>query len=169
MFRSRVLVAAAAPAVGLVLVLSGCQQAAEEAAEQAIENADPGVGDVEIDEDGVTVEGEDGSVSIQEGDELPEGWPSAVELPDGATLTNSMVVDSGGQAGWMVTATYDQAPSDVADAFSSSLTGAGFTEETTVTTGDQSLLGFSNDQYQVAVTVGAEGDGSVVSVTVSEA
>ena len=79
-----------------------------------------------------------------------------------------MVVDQGGQGGWMVTATYDQAPSDVADAFASSLSGAGFTEETTVTSGDQSLLGFSNDQYQVAVTIGAEGDGSAVSVTVSE-
>lgn len=171
MKRSRVLLGVAAPAAALVLALTGCQQAAEQAAEQAVEQAiedgGSGVSDVEIDDNGITVEGEDGSFSAGQGDELPEGWPSEVALPDGATITSSMGVDQGGEQGWSVVANFDDSPNAVVDAFKASLTGAGFTEDSAYTSADMTLLAYSSDTYTVAVTVGPEGDATTTSVTVS--
>jgi hypothetical protein len=140
-------------------VLSGCGGSEETPAAEPTPT-------VQVSESGITVDGEGGSLSISEGSDLPEGWPSAVVLPDGGTVTNSLSLDQEGKKGWTVTATYEDPVDSVTDAFTAALTDAGFTKDSTVSAGGQSLLAFSGQGYTVAVTLGTEGGGTAVAVTV---
>lgn len=149
-----------APVALVAAVVSGCGGSEETPA--------GGTPTVQVSESGITVQGEDGSVSVSEGGDLPEGWPSAVVLPDGGTVANSLSLDQEGKKGWTVTAAYEDSADSVTDAFAASLTDAGFTKDSTVSAGDQSLLAFSGQGYTVAVTVGADGGGTNVAVTVVE-
>jgi len=150
----------AAPIAVLAMAVAGCGG-----------SDDPTAGStptVQVSNSGLTIEGEDGSISVSEGGDLPEGWPSAVVLPDGGTVTNSLSLDQQGKKGWTVTATYEGSVDTVTDAFSSSLSGAGFTKDSTVSAGGQSLVAFSGQGYTVAVTIGTEGSGTSVAITVVE-
>ena len=110
-----------------------------------------------------------GSASTSPLPGLPDGWPMSLALPEGGTVTNVVSVDQPGSAGWTVTVRYDQAPEEVAAALTASLRSAGFVEETTVSSGDLSMLAFQGGGYRVAVTVGPKGsNGARVAVTVLE-
>ena len=165
MGRIRPVLLAIAAAALLTVPLAGCQQAAEEAAEKAVEQG-TGVDDVEIDDDGVTVEGTEGTVAIDQGGDLPDGWPSSIVLPEGGTITSSMLVDQVGSQGWNVTSTYDMTPAELAAAFEESLGGAGLTQDSKTTAGDMTLLAYSDSTYSVAVTIGV-GDATTSTVTVT--
>ena len=149
-----------APIATAAIVLAGCGSA-----EDSTAGATP---TVQVSQSGITVEGQDGSISVSEGGDLPEGWPSAVALPEGGTVTNALRLDQQGKKGWTVTATYQDSVDAVTNAFSTSLTGAGFTQETAFTQGDQSLPAFSGQGYTVAVTIGADGGSTAVALTVAE-
>lgn len=166
MGRMRLLAAAALVAASLTATLTGCQQAAEKAAEEAVKQG-TGIDDVDINDDGITVEGTEGTLSIDGGDELPEGWPSQIALPDGGTITGSMLVDQGGSQGWNVVSTYDLSPADLASAFEASLGGAGFTQDSKTTAGDMTLLAYSDATYAVAVTIGEDAGSTTSTVTVT--
>lgn len=77
--------------VALALILTACQSAAEVLTEQVVEQA-VGGGDVKIDTDSgvVSVETEDGSVTIG-GGELPDGFD--MPLPDGYDVTSVFTSD----------------------------------------------------------------------------
>lgn len=73
----------------LVATLAGCQSAADEIVEQAAERAAKAESgddvDVEIDDDGgtINVNGEDGTNIDIGGGELPDGFPDEFPLPEG--------------------------------------------------------------------------------------
>ncbi len=102
--RTRTAVSAAA--VALSLVAAGCGgDSAENLAEKAIEEASGGSADVDIsdgtmkittdtgnvvvsgDQDGVTVESDEGTFQAGANVKLPDGFPDAVPLPEGELTT----------------------------------------------------------------------------------
>lgn len=152
------------------LVLTGCGQAAEELAEEAVKQG--GGGDVEIDADGdsVKIEGEDGSISIGK-DELPENFPSEVSLPDGGTIESATSITDNKKDGWFLQVTYpDVSAKELASSLAASLTGAGFKESSTSSFNNQSLVTYEGNGYEAAAVI-LEGEGSsasTLSLTVTE-
>jgi hypothetical protein len=146
--------AAAAAAVVLPFALSACGETAEQAAEEAIEKQaeEGGNGDVEVDldDDGVKIEGEDGSFQSGTG-ELPEDFPEEIEVIDGEVATASS--DSGT---FYVIITTDKSEDEAYDDATGLLTDDGFTQdgEELANTG-----AFNNDSWTVAVSVTPWEDG----------
>ena len=160
---------------GAALFLSGCgdaaEQAAEEVAEQAIE--EQGGGDVEIDADGesFSVEGEDGSEFSVGSDELPEDFPSDVPIPEGGTVESSSSMKTEGKAGWFVALSYaDSDASELADQAANGMKDSGFKETSTFSADESTTTAFEGNGYQVTVSVApdAEGGGSSLTLTVAE-
>lgn len=161
---------AAVAIAGAALILSGCGQVAEEAAEQAIEQN--GGGDVEIDADGdsFSVEGEDGSISVGK-DELPENFPSEITLPEGGTIESATAVTDSKKDGWFIQSTYaDTSPEDLVTEFAGSMQDGGFEETSNTTFEEQTAIGYEGDSYDVAVIIlgATSGSGSTMTLTVTE-
>ncbi len=120
--RTRTLAAIAAAALILTPGLSACGQGVEEVAEQAAENA-MGGGDVEINDDGVTITDEEGNeMAAGENVALPDSWPSEVPPFEGGTLTVVTVSPDGSYAAW----TTEGSPEDVVGAYGATLEEAGY-------------------------------------------
>jgi hypothetical protein len=151
--------------------LSGCGQAAEEAIEQGIEQGTGG--DVEIDDDGVKVTDEEGNeFAAGSQAELPSTWPEVVPTPDG-TLVFAGGSAADGSSGAVSQGIWqaDSSVADTADAYATTLAGAGFTVDPSMSMDDGAakIANYNGNGYLVGVIV-AEGDGgkgATISVTVS--
>lgn len=155
---------------GAALALAGCGDAAEEAAEQAIEAQ--GGGDVEIDAEGgeFSVEGEDGSKFSVGSDELPDDFPTDVPIPEGATVESSSTVQTDGKAGWFVALTYPDADaSGLADTSKTEMEDAGFEETSTFSADDTTTSGYEGNGYTVTVSIAPNADGGGTSMTLTVA
>ena len=160
---------------GTALALSGCGEAADQVAEEAVEQAieGQGGGDVEIDADGesFSVEGEDGSEFSVGSDELPDDFPTEVPIPEGATVESSSTVKTDGKAGWFVALTYADADAgDLADTSKSEMEDAGFEETSTFSADETTTSGYEGNGYTVTVSIApnVEGGGTSMTLTVSE-
>lgn len=167
--RSRTVVVMVALALlGSLLLATGCQKAAEEATEAAIEGA-TGI-DVETDEDKVTIEGEDGSsVEIQSGGELAEDFPSDAPVYD-APIESSGRIGTEGALSWTVVQTTSDDFDEVVAYFEGELASKGWTVNgNTSNTADGSsmaIIGAEKDSLQYTVSV-QQDEGQDVSVAIS--
>ena len=129
--------------------LSACGQAAETLAEQAIEQ---GTGaDVNIEEDGVTVETSEGAMSFgTDGVELPADWPKELPVFDGK-LVSVITAEGSVTAGWET----DSPAADAAAAYQKAFESAGY--KVTSSMAEMGGSGFS-----------AEGNGFSVVVTATD-
>jgi hypothetical protein len=121
---------------------------------------DTPAGDVEVGEDGVTVEGPSGGeVNIGTGD-LPEGWPSDFPIPDGATPAYS-VAAGGGVSVWFAS---DQSTDELTSFFSTALPAAGYTIDSQTdfsdATGDYSIISVSGNGSTGGIYLGAGAAGA---------
>lgn len=154
-------IAPAFVAAALILgapILTACGQAAESLVENAAGAA--GAGDVDIEDGQVTVENSEGTMVIGEDVDLPDTWPSAVPVPEGATLMSVVTqADSGSATAiWTV----DGDPADVGAAYDAQLTSAGFTKGTDM--GAAGMVGgeYTGNGMKVSVlSLGAEGKTSI--------
>ena len=122
------------PSLALVLVLilasllaAGCgggnDEVAEREAERAIEDASGEDVDVQVDGDDVTIEGGDGDSSFSTSDDLPDDWPSDIEMPDGTDLQGSSSIGSGDAAQLTTSGTLDAEIADVVSHFEGEFDG----------------------------------------------
>ncbi|RYB94513.1 hypothetical protein EUA93_09255 [Nocardioides oleivorans] len=147
----RIAVRRAAGAVVLVAVaglVSACggddasekagQELGEKLAEQAME--DSGSEDVDVDVDGedVTIESDDGTISVGSG-EIPESFPSDLTVPEGEVVSSVDTPD-----GSSVTLDVDDAVAAFDEAVAD-LEANGWTRDTTTETGETRLAVFSKD------------------------
>lgn len=169
-----------ATALAAVLAVSsvGCDMIGEELAERAVEGV-TGT-DVEVDDDGVSVESDEGSLSADDGGfsmdtedgtfesrtgQVPEDFPASVPLPDAEVINGSRMDGEDGLA-WMINFQYDAGePAEVLQAQVDALESAGFTSdgESNFSMGDDSggMAGvlLESDEYRVNVSViGEAGD-----------
>lgn len=150
----------------MMLVATGCQNVAERAAEEIVEDA-TGI-NVEDDGDKVTIETEDGSVSVQDGGAgLPDGFPGEVLVYE-ADITGSSAVSSAGETIFSVTQETADSFDDVVTWYRESYGSAGWTESgyTATDMGDSkaAFVGMSKGSTEVMVNVAEEEESGVTMI-----
>jgi hypothetical protein len=160
-------VGAAATAVLLVALgfgLSGCG-----GGDSTTVDVDDGT--VTVDQDGnkIEVESSDGTATITgETNELPEGWPAEVTIPEGGTITSGVALNGQDQQGWTVSVSYpDTAPRDLTTEVTAALEDAGFEAAGEFTSDEGSMAAFEGAGLAITALVGEEGAGSTLVMTVA--
>jgi hypothetical protein len=160
--------AALAPALALVLgasLIAGCTSAAERAAERATGT------DVEIERDGerVIIEGEDGSLTVESGGELPDAIAAAFTLPADYAVDYASTTTDG--ANTLVSVSGHLERSDLkalVDELTTAITAAGWTIVMSYGAGeDLQLIGASRDDQEMQVSMTATPGTSRFDVIVS--
>lgn len=153
------------------LALAGCGQVAEkvgeEAAEKAIEQGSGGDVQLDLEDDSIKIEGEDGSLSIG-GGEMPEDFPSEVTLPPGGTVVAGSSFQDGKNTGWLVESTYADSPSTLSDSLATGLESGGFDETGSFSTNGTTTATYEGNGFDVATAVTAADSGSALTITVTE-
>ncbi len=163
--------------------LVSCGGVAESAVEKAAEAAVGGNVDItedgltvegengenlEVTEDGLTVEGENGDTLAIGGDAgLPENWPAAIPAVDGGTLASVMVSGDGATSNaiWMT----DASVADAAAAYAAALSAAGFASSgDAISAADMMSNDYTGNGYTVNVVVATTGDQSSVMVNATK-
>jgi hypothetical protein len=158
----RIAAALVITALALSPALAGCGQAAEQVAEQAAEQAIGG-GDVNIEDDSVTITDEEGNqMAAGENVSIPDSWPAEIPIYEGGSLTVVTVQADGVYAGW----TSDQSPEDAVSAYTSALEDAGFTAGQETSVAGAIFREYTGNGYTVQVT-GADADGQTSLVVVA--
>lgn len=122
------------------------------------------------DEGKIEIESSDGSMTItgEGGGELPEGWPSEVQVPEGGSVTAALAL-TGEDQGWTASLTYaDKSAEDLAAEVKSNLESAGFTLEGEFTSGDGAMGTYSGNGYAVTAMAGQEDEGATLVMTVAK-
>jgi len=147
--RTRTVVGLAATALLLSPGLAGCGQAVEKAAEIAAEQGLEGVGDVDINEDVVTLTDDEGNeAAIGENVPIPDSWPSAVPLYDGGQVA---MVSVNAEEGAMIMWRIELSATDAADAYAALLEDAGFTEDSTTNAGGMIISQYTGNGYTISL------------------
>lgn len=157
--RPRVLAGAAVLAAVLSL-LAGCGDDAK----TVVKSDD---GKVTVDDGKVTVETDDGTATV--GQDLPEGFPGdEIPLLDEKVVTG-VQGQPDGQFAWSVTMQSQRAVDDLEAEVKKDFADAGYTEAEAVTMGDASIMRFSNDTYEVGVTIARSGSSVAINYVVTAA
>jgi copper chaperone CopZ len=147
------------------LLLAGCSNAADKAAEKTVEKqleAAGGDASVDINGDEIKVETSDGTVEAGTG-KLPSGFPEAdVPLVDGEVIVGVSTGD-----GFSVSVKYDGSVADGFAAASKALTGAGLAQEEGMPIGDNSGA-FTGNGYSVLLTAADMGGQTAVNYIVAK-
>lgn len=161
--RTRRTLAAVAAAAVLPLGLAACggDEAAENAAEKAIEDANGGDVDIDIDGDEVKIEGSDGAV--QYGSDLPDDFPED-DIPLVGDVTVGSSTSTGGEKGWTIATETDDSPGDAFAEAKAELEEAGFAVDG-VESGNYAQL--KSDSYRLVLTASEGSGGAQVSYIVS--
>jgi hypothetical protein len=108
---------------------------------------------VDVGDDGITIEGPSGDVNIGTSG-YPEGWPSDFPVPDGATPAYSIAA-GGGVSVWFAT---DQSGDDVKAFFTEALPAAGYTIDSqadfSADTGSYSVMSISGNGWSGGIYMG---------------
>lgn len=157
---------ATAMVVALGFGLAGCGDG-----ETTISTGD-GTISVDGDADGgsLTIDSSEGSVTVNtEADgELPEGWPEAVVVPEGGSISAAGRFDGADGTQWNIAVTYsDKSADDVNSEINATLTGAGYTVESESTVGSQVLASYTGNGQSVVTTVSEQDGGVFLSVAIA--
>ncbi len=140
--------------------LAGCGEAIQQGAEQLAEGAVGG--DVNITDDGITVEGEGGEdLAMGSNLALPDSWPPAVPAFEGGSL--SVVSVSGDNANGMWT--YEGTGEDALASYRSALEAAGYVIETESTIGGLTVINAKGNGYVVDATIGEAAGQTSITLT----
>jgi hypothetical protein len=126
--------------------------------------------DPDSDEGKVEIESSEGSMTItgEGGGELPEGWPSEIQVPEGGSVTAALAL-TGEDQGWTASLTYaDKSSKALAAEVKSNLESAGFTLEGEFTSGEGAMGTYSGNGYAVTAMVGEEDEGATLVMTVAK-
>lgn len=96
---------AAVGIIALVFSAVGCGKVADKVAEKGVEKGlqkSLGASDVDIDDDGFSIETDDGEFSTKIGDDIPDGWPENFAIPDGFTVEGSNTTSAGDEGRTMM-------------------------------------------------------------------
>jgi hypothetical protein len=154
-------------ALALALVVTGCQQAADNATKTAVEAA----AGVKVDQSGdnVTVTGNDGSTTTV-GKTLPAGMPSDFPVYPGTVITGNKSTTSEGTS-WSYSMETADSVQKVSDWFKAELGKAGWTIGSTFVGGDAgnetSMLICTKGTSELNITAGtSEGKTTIVAILV---
>ncbi|MBU6243652.1 MAG: hypothetical protein KGP12_00405 [Actinomycetales bacterium] len=156
----------AAGAIVAGFSLAGCGQIAESATEKLMEQAAGGSVNVDIQGDGVTVEGSEGAMSIGGSVDLPDNWPAEVPTYGDGTLVMVSVDKGSGSATAMWNT--DQSVEDAAAAVKSMVEAAGYSVESESNMADVSMFGATGNGYRLDVSVGGQEGSTAVTLVATK-
>lgn len=135
----------------------------QQAIEEAIESASGGSVDIDIESgDGgdFTLETEDGSLVVESGGDLPEGFPAEIVFPDDWVRTSVSEMTSGDTEVFSIAFLTPTGVDEALAAFSALLTANGFTELTSMLSGEGpdrgGFVGWQSTEWSVSVAVGVD-------------
>lgn len=152
------------PVLALALLLTGCgKNASELATEKIIENNLGGKADVNIENDSVKIETDQGNWQAGEGSSLPESWPDDVYVPDGKIVIAS---DTGFSKG--VTIELDKGVTDLRDEYKEKITEEAWEITMELNVEGSVMLGAKKDNRNLSVSISNEDDKTTMTITFSE-
>jgi hypothetical protein len=147
-------------AAGSLLV--GCGQIAESATEQLLEQAGGGSMDIDIEGDNMTVQGEDGAMSMGGDLALPDNWPAEVPaFTDGSLVFVSVDTNAGSATGTWNT---DLAVDDALASIRGAAEGAGYAVESESQIEGLRSFSAKGNGYRLDVNVATDGSATTVLV-----
>lgn len=156
----RALLVLAAGALAAGTLLAGCGQIAESATEQLLEQAGGGSMDIDLEGDNVTIQGEDGAMSMGGDLALPENWPAEVPtFADGSLVFVSVDGAAGSATGTWNT---DMAVDDAAATVRAAVEGAGYAVESESQVEGLRSFSATGNGYRVDVNVASDGTATTV-------
>jgi hypothetical protein len=157
--------------VGLLVmcvVCSGCgKKMSEKAMEKIIEKGmekDGVKADVNLGNETMTIKTKDGTMSIASGKsaKVPDSFPKDVLVYAGATVLAAVTVPEGVNLSLETPDSVDK----VVSAYKSKMTGDGWSEESTFTAGDQSMMAYKKDNRTASVIIMKSDDKTQITLTV---
>lgn len=124
-------------------------------------------GDLGADGDGFSVESDDGRVSVESTDELPDDWPAEVPTPDGLAIDTVTVADNSDALNLTVTGTVDGDTTAWIEGYGEQLQDAGFAQNTFNRTGDDASGFYQSDGFDVFVVGASFGETATVTVALT--
>jgi hypothetical protein len=157
--RSSVALAAGVLAAGMLL--TGCGQMAESATEQLLEQAGGGSVNIDLEGENLTVEGEDGAMSMGGDLSLPDNWPSEVPTFSDGSMVFVTVDTAAGSASAM----WNTELSDATGSIKGAVEGAGYAIESESQLEGLQAFSATGNGYRLDITVA--GDGTATSVSLA--
>jgi hypothetical protein len=149
-----------------VLPLSACgDSATDQAVEQAIEEANPSL-DADVSDGGAGVKATDDAgneVGVGTSAEVPDGFPSAVPLPEGDLTVSAKSPEGGFTLQYQVSGS----PAEAADAYAQALTEAGFTVDRTASANEAGGFTATGKGYDLTVLALGIGERTGLSLNVT--
>lgn len=134
------------------VTLVGCGQMAESATEKLIEEAAGGDVNIDVEGDGVTIEGEDGGFAVGGDLSLPENWPAEIPTYGGGSLV-MVSVDSASGGATAVWST-DESVDDAAASIRGAVEGAGYAIDSESQMEGLRAFSATGNGYRLDVSVG---------------
>jgi hypothetical protein len=154
----------AAAVAALALVGSACSNTAEKAAERAIEAETGKNADIDVTEDGYSIQTGEGSLDM--GNQLPDEWPSDIALPADFQVTGGSNISDGSANLTTVAGTTGQSTADVMAMFAGQLDG--WTQiQTASATGERAITTTSWENAGRTLIVGATDSSGMTEMTIS--
>ncbi len=155
----------------LAFGLAGCKKASETTAEKIVESQTGA--DVDIDQNKVTVTGEDGETAVIEGAgaSLPDGFPSDIPVYDNASIEASAKFSDGGTDAFSVTMKTMDSVDTVFGWHKSQFEGKGWASQgefnSSTSEGASAMLSYTKDGRVATVGVNeVAGEGTMITYAV---
>jgi len=161
--------------IALALGLGGCESISEKIGEEVGEEIAGGIvgGDVEVDGEDVTIETEDGAVTVG-GDtgEMPEDFPDDFPIDDDAEVETSSSIAANGKVTYYIALVSSVEVNDLYDWYKSEFLSEGWDItndfKMSIDGGDTAMLAVKKDEMEGTLSLDpADGGGSDVGVTLS--
>lgn len=157
--------------VALALGLVGCKSIEDKIGEEIGEELIGGAvgGDVEVDDDSVTIETEEGDVTISDDTgKIPDGFPDDFPLYDGYALDGASSIAGGGTTTYYVNMTSEDEVKDIYDWYKAEFADAGWEISGDVIYSDSSsssgMLTAKKDKMEATVSMTSEAEGTTFGV-----
>jgi hypothetical protein len=154
-----------------IMVMFGCgekgeKKVTEEAMEKIIESNTGGNAEVDIGENSLRIQTEEGEMAMTAGDsaQLPAGFPKDVFLYKGANLNTAMEFPEGFNLNFQ---TKDDA-SIVSEAYLTEMEAKGWSKEMTMDMGGRKMMGFKKDERMANVSIASDEGTTHISLTVAK-
>jgi len=154
-----------------IMVVFGCgekieEKAAEKVMEKAIESNMGGNAEVDLKENSLRIQTEEGEMTMTSGDsvKLPTDFPRDVFLYKGADLNTSMELPQGFN---LMFQTKDD-PSKVSEAYLTEMEEEGWSKEMSMDMGGSKMMVFKKDERMVNVTITSDEEVTQIALSVAK-
>ena len=155
-------------ALAVLVIVCSCSEKAEEnvaekIAEKAIESQTGHKADIDVEKESVRITTKDGAMTMTSGKaaQLPDNFPADIPILEGSTLDMAMEVPQG----YSLSFSTQEGVSTVSEWYLNAMIDQGWTKETVMDMGTQTMLVFSKGERGVNVAISADNGQTRISLT----